>query len=222
MPADVGIPGWSLGGLLSLTMAHMLAHDPSATIAVAGIVLIDSPFHVASSKLTMKTSEPKIGDTTPLVQKSFENCDAMLKNWELPRWDGPSGGGKEARVVVAGQSFTLRPGNVLYKPLGEDWKTIRTQQYQHDTRIDKPITPPPGVMIRCTRPTAKMEGSGPEPASIDLYRAECLLGWEDNHPDFLQAIIDVDDDHYRLFDKYDEEKVSPPSQRVQTLKKGCG
>ncbi|KAM4054542.1 thioesterase domain-containing protein [Hirsutella rhossiliensis] len=192
--------GWSLGCLLSLTMAHMLAHDPSTNISIAGILSIDSPYHIASSKLTAPTSEAKIEDITDLVQKSFENCDVMLREWDLPSWQGPSGGGREVEVRVAGQSFTLQPGRLLYKPLGEDWKPI--------------IGPPPGVMIRCTRPAEKVAGSGPEPASIDRYRNETLLGWEGNYADFIRAVIDVDDDHYKIFDKYDEDKIQNLTSQV--------
>lgn len=189
-------------------MARMLARDAAAAVSIAGFLFIDSPYHDASLKRTAKTSEPRIEGINDLVQKSLDNCDVMLKYWELPTWEGPSGRGEKREVRVAGQRFPLLPGSVLYKPLSEGWKCIKTRQYQHDESVDEPVTPPPGVLIRCTRPAETVEGSGLEPTSIDLHRNETLLGWEGSYPDFLVAVFDVDTDHYKVFGQFDEEKVS--------------
>ncbi|KAK4092788.1 Amt4 [Purpureocillium lilacinum] len=199
--------GWSLGGFLSLTMARILAEDPSKNLSIAGFLIIDSPYHIARSKLTMKTTKSKLDGIPPLVQKSFENCDIMLRHWDLPSWDGPSGEGKETTLRVAGRGFTLQPGSILYKALGDTWKPIDVRQYEHETAADKPISPPPGVMIRCTRHTQKADESEPGVALIDIFRDDTLLGWEGKHADFIKAVIDVDADHYRVFDKDDQAKM---------------
>ncbi|RYP90231.1 hypothetical protein DL770_003652 [Monosporascus sp. CRB-9-2] len=204
---DIMLGGWSLGGLLSLVMARMLADDPSASLSITGFLIIDSPYHIAKSNLTIATSDPKLEGIPDLVLRSFDNCDNMLKEWDLPSWDGPAGGGKGAKLRIAGQNFTLQPGSVLYKPLGGDWKPINTRRYQYAEPGEHPVSAPPGVMIRCTRRTEKMEGSGPEPALDDLYRDEVLLGWEGNYPDFLKAVIDVDDDHFSIFDANNRDKA---------------
>ncbi|KAJ6444872.1 Amt4 [Purpureocillium lavendulum] len=206
--------GWSLGGFLSLTIARMLAEDPSKKLSVAGFLIIDSPYHIARAKLTQKTTRSKIDGIPPLVQKAFDNCDVMLRHWDLPSWDGPSDGGKETKLRAGGRGFTLQPGTVLHKPLNEAWKEVGVKQYQHESTVDKPIAPPPGVMIRCTRHTQKAEGAGPEPALIDIFRDETLLGWEGNHADFLKAVIDVDADHYGIFDRDDQSKMEALTSQV--------
>lgn len=194
-------------------MARMLAQDPSTSLSIAGILLIDSPYHMAHATLTRSFSEPIAEGMTDLLRKSFENCEDMLKTWNLPSWEGPLGGGKEVRCRVAGRTFALRPGSVLYKAPGEDWTAVDTRQFRHEGAAQDGVSPPPAVLIRCTRPAQTMPCSGPEPALIDLHRDETLLGWEGNYPDFIRAVIDVDDDHYRVFDKYDEHKVSQTRRR---------
>lgn len=187
-------------------MARMLADDRSSNLSIAGLLIIDSPYHIARSKLTVPTTDTQIDGLPDLVQKAFDNCDIMLEHWDLPSWDGPACGGKDVKVGVAGRSFTLKPGSVLYKPVDGAWKPITTRTYNHETAVDEPKAPPPGVMVRCTRPIEKPEGAR-DPCLIDLYRDETLLGWEGNHADFIKAVIDVDADHYNVFDKYDQSKV---------------
>ncbi|POR34498.1 Uncharacterized protein TPAR_05300 [Tolypocladium paradoxum] len=198
--------GWSLGGYLSLTMARMLADNPASNISIAGFLIIDSPYHIARSKLTVTTTDPQFDGLPDLVQKAFDNCDIMLEHWDLPSWDGPACGGKDVKIGVAGRSFALEPGSVLYKQVDGAWKPITTRMYKHEKTVDEPREPPPGVMVRCTRPTEKPEGAS-DPCLIDLYRDETLLGWEGNHADFIKAVIDVDADHYSVFDKYDQPKM---------------
>ena len=198
--------GWSLGGFLSLTMARMLAEDPSSKLSIAGFLIIDSPHHIARSKLAVPTSDTELVGIPDLVQKSFDNCDIMLEHWDLPSWDGPACGGREVTIGVAGSRFALEPGSVLYKPVDGVWKPIPVREYKHEHPVDEPRAPPPGVMIRCTRPTEKPKGAT-DVCLIDLHRHETLLGWEGRHADFIKAVIDVDADHYNVFDKYDQIKV---------------
>lgn len=41
-------------------MARILAEDPSKNLSIAGFLIIDSPYHIARSKLTMKTTKSKL------------------------------------------------------------------------------------------------------------------------------------------------------------------
>ncbi|PNY24615.1 Uncharacterized protein TCAP_05446 [Tolypocladium capitatum] len=199
--------GWSLGGYLSLAMARMLADDPSINLSIAGCLMIDSPYHVALSKWTVPATNPPRDGLPDLVLKSFDLSSAMLQHWDLPSWDGPACGGQDVEVGVAGRSFTLAPGTVLYKPLGGAWKPITARVYRHEETVDEPRAPPPAVVVRCTRSTPTPEGVSGR-CRVDFYRDETLLGWEGNHADFVKAVFDIDDDHISVFDTYDRPKMN--------------
>ncbi|KYK58089.1 Esterase-like protein [Drechmeria coniospora] len=200
--------GWSLGGFLSLAMARMLAEDDSTNLTIAGFLIIDSPYHIARSKLTMATSECEIVGIPDLVAKSFDNCDLMLKHWDLPSWDAPACNGDEVKVRVAGRSFTIPPRGLLHKPLDESWRLVETRQAPSKDPVVGSVAPPPAVMVRCTRPAEKKKGENEcDPCLIDIFRHKTLLGWEENYPHFIKAVVDVDANHYSVFDKFDQPKV---------------
>lgn len=189
-------------------MARMLADDPSTNLSIAGFLIIDSPYHIPRSELTIATCKSKVDDIPDLVQRAFDNCDRMLQHWSLPCWDGPACKGNDVEARVGGKNFALPLGRVLHKPVNDSWRPIKTQLYQHQDSGNEPATPPPAVMVRCTRPAAKEEGAGEsEPCLIDLHREKTLLGWEGNYSDFIKAVMDVDADHYTVFDKFDQVKV---------------
>lgn len=210
------LAGWSLGGFLSITMARMLAGDPEAKISVAGLLIIDSPRHIARSKITTKISKPSWTGIPALVQKSFENCDIMLKHWDLPAWECAVSGGKEAKFTVQGNEYAVGRSSVLHKPINGNWKPEEVRAYEvektnHDEQANRPdgvAGPPPAVLVRCTRPAKKAPDAGEEPCLVDLWRDELLLGWEGKYPDFIKAVIDVDTDHYSIFNREDLDKVS--------------
>nr|POF15969.1 hypothetical protein CFP56_79558 [Quercus suber] len=193
--------GWSLGGYLSLAIARILADTPRATISVAGLVLIDSPYHVPWSTLPPDTSDLDIGDVPALVQKAFELSDAMLEFWTLPDWDGPSGGGQTVHLTVEKEDFAVNTGHVLYRPLTGGYQLLETkgrQQQPPTPAATKGITPPPGIIIRCVRPTPTKDTSHGLNA-LDIYREDPMLGWDREHPIFLKAVFDVDAHHFDVF-----------------------
>lgn len=201
------VSGWSLGGFLSLAIARILADKANSRFSIAGMLIIDSPWHVPRDRLRSSTVEPELSGFPPLVQKCFENCDVMLEKWELPRWDAPAGGDGDARLATGGRSFNIRPNEFIYKPLDGDWRTETFQQYDHQEISEKPKSPPPAVLIRCVQPVKKATESE-DPALIDIWRDEPLLGWERNYPDYIKATIDVDADHYNIFERTQMAKVS--------------
>ncbi|KHN99804.1 Esterase-like protein [Metarhizium album ARSEF 1941] len=222
LSGPVMLGGWSLGGYLSLAVARVIATSPGTyPFSVAGLLIIDSPYHVARSKITVPTSKPELAGLPPRVQKSFSNCDDMLQHWDLPPWEAsPSDAGAEAKFTVAGEAFAVRKGEVLHKPVGSDvhddkWQTISVQTYVGDAQLDTWRTgaggsPPPAVLMRCIKRAKPKQSNGSNgrsevaaapPCLVDLFRDEKLLGWEARHPDFIKAVIDVDADHYNLFDR---------------------
>ncbi|KAL2864982.1 Alpha/Beta hydrolase protein [Aspergillus lucknowensis] len=174
--------GWSLGGLISLEIAHKLAaaaaEDPSACeLSVAGLVLIDSAYHIPWSKLQGPNPEPELGPIPELIRKSFDNCSGLLDNWELPTWGDPAGDTDQVR----------------YKFVCEDWRTVESGRH-HATVT---ASPPPALLLRCTNPVPTKE---PDPCRVDLFRDEPLLGWDGRYPDFIKAVVEIDAHHFNVFE----------------------
>lgn len=221
--------GWSLGGFLSLAMAHRIAETPDRyPFSVAGLLLIDSPYHIARSKISQPHSKAPLGNVPDLVRTAFEHCDAMLQEWDLPRWSGTEGAQETDLEVSGGQRFKLQRSEVLYKPAtggAKTWSTIRTGTLSSTEASTAeasppgdlviPGSPPPAVLIRCTQ-FAKLSPEIPSnyPCLVDLNRNEKLLGWEGRYPEFIKAVIDVDADHYRLFDRTHMERMEDVTARL--------
>ncbi|KAH6651958.1 Alpha/Beta hydrolase protein [Truncatella angustata] len=101
---DIILGGWSLGGILSLEMAHQIATDASITpkFKVLGIVMIDS---VYPKKLSEILDAPELAQTWPKerlatspekikamalkdkVDVNMTHARAMIVRWEKPKWD---------------------------------------------------------------------------------------------------------------------------------------
>ncbi|KAG6116123.1 hypothetical protein E4U13_002086 [Claviceps humidiphila] len=237
---EIMLGGWSLGGFLSLAMAHQIAKNPERyPFSVAGLLLIDSPYHIARSKISQPHSKAPLGNVPDLVRTAFEHCDAMLQQWDLPRWSGTEGAQETDLEVSGGQRFKLQRSEVLYKPAtggAKTWSTIRTGTLTSTevSTTEAPTTnvnvlnaasapedvvipgsPPPAVLIRCTQFAKRSpEISSNYPCLVDLNRNEKLLGWEGRYPEFIKAVIDVDADHYRLFDRTHMERMEDVTARL--------
>lgn len=141
------------------------------------------------------------------VTKAF-NTEDILEDWELPQWDLPACKGNKVHIQVSNTNFTLESGTILHKPLNESWKITPIRKSQNQETHNKAVAPPPCAMLRCIRRVPVREEEHCEPCFIDKFRDETLLGWETNHVDFIKAIIDVDSNHYSVFNIYDDAKVS--------------
>jgi hypothetical protein len=177
----------------------MLKDAPSSKLRIDGLLLIDSPYHTALCRQPRSEATPDFDGLPELVRKSLENCDDLLENWDLPQWDGPSNAAKPVRVSLRGEKFPLRDGSVLYKPLQESWRTVKTRTFQQEKLSEQGATPPPAVIVRCVQKTPTKTPSD-ELCRVDKYRDEPLLGWDHNYPSFIKAAIDTDTHHYNIFD----------------------
>ncbi|KAG5912699.1 hypothetical protein E4U42_001984 [Claviceps africana] len=224
-------------------MAHLVARNPTAyPVRITGILLIDSPHHVARSSIVRPVARPQLIGLPDLVCTAFDHCDAMLQHWELPRWRGARAAACE--VAVGGRRFRLRDSEVLYKPAeggGDTWSTIaggeattdaeeraeaktdaeekaeakKKAEEEAEESASLPGPPPPGVLLRCTRPAVpRPDGPPGAPCLVDLHRADKLLGWGGRHAGFIRAVIDVDADHYGLFDRTDMSRMEDVTARV--------
>jgi thioesterase domain-containing protein len=84
--------GWSLGGLLSIEVAHLLVDDPE--IEVAGLLMVDSIYPVRPGDLPRPVAsqlvEPPDGSTDPqkLAHQCLRQARGMLEKYRLPRtWE---------------------------------------------------------------------------------------------------------------------------------------
>ncbi|KAL6872005.1 alpha/beta-hydrolase [Trichoderma novae-zelandiae] len=215
---NILLGGWSLGGFLSLTVARFLAEDPEATIKVLGIVMMDTPHHIPFSQVDGPTDDPVIGNIPEAIQKCFDRCDEMLENWEVPKWDGPACDGKVVFFGVGGRRYSVPPGKVLYKPFGGTWSPVEVPPYNkpaeesprgdEESRPEKAssIAPPPTVLIRALQSMPLPEGRT-EPYIIDKHRGDRTLGWSANAPEFIKAVLDVNSNHYEMFEKTNNAQI---------------
>ncbi|OTA03522.1 lipase/esterase [Trichoderma parareesei] len=208
---NILLGGWSLGGFLSLAVARFLAEDPEATIKVLGIVMMDTPHHLPWSQIDGPTDDPVIENIPPAIQKCFERCDEMIEHWEVPRWDGPACDGKVVFFGVGGRRYSVPPGKVLYKPFEGVWSPVEVPRYSEPAEEASQsgratITPPPTVLIRAIQSMPLPEGRT-EPYIIDKHRHDRTLGWSANAPEFIKAVIDVNSNHYEMFDKTNTAQI---------------
>lgn len=213
--------GWSLGGYLSLAIARFLAEDSEAKIKVVGIVMMDTPYHMPYNQDEGPTDDPVIEGIPEPVQKCFDRCDEMLEDWEVPKWDGPACGSKILFFGFGGRRYSVPPGKVLYKPFQGTWSSMEVPQHkpsdelqpQQESQSEKvSIVPPPTVLIRSTQPMPLPEGRT-ELFKIDKYRNDHTLGWSGNTPEFIRAVIDVNSNHYGMFEKADKAQVGVPTSQ---------
>ncbi|KAH7042807.1 esterase-like protein [Macrophomina phaseolina] len=208
--------GWSLGGFLSLAMARMLAAKPSSSrISVAGLLIIDSPFHIPWSAFPAPVSAASLPGLPDLVRKSLDNCDGLLASWQLPEWDGDAGRGRELRCAAAA---TIPPVSVLYTPLRRERTLVAVQPFPAGAaplRQDG-VAPPPGVLLRCVERVPSEEPRGP-PCRVDYFRDELVLGWDGRHPEFIKAVFDVDSHHYNIFDFKKVKQVTAQLNEALTI-----
>lgn len=201
---EIVLGGWSLGGYLALTMAHLLASQPqplSSTIKAIGLILIDSPYHIPTDQLETAYCDPDIKGLPDLVKTSFGHCTDMLRDWELPHWDGPACGGRGVTFTAADNKHSLRSGQTLHEPLEDAGYVIDNAPLLVATLSPRAVTPPPAVLVRCANhaPGAEQAQEG-EPCHVDLFRDEPLLGWDRNYPDFVKAVFETDSHHYEMFE----------------------
>ncbi|KAI5468073.1 Alpha/Beta hydrolase protein [Mariannaea sp. PMI_226] len=87
---DILLGGWSMGGLLSLEIARLLAED--LTVRVIGIVMCDSvyPFQDPPKPAQAPAASAEEGKTKNqiLSMRAMTAARQMITTWALPVWDG--------------------------------------------------------------------------------------------------------------------------------------
>ncbi|KAK7710719.1 hypothetical protein SLS64_005622 [Diaporthe eres] len=178
--------GWSLGGLLSLEMARLLAGDPDFT--VVGIAMVDS---ICPASRTTKTGVAKAAvvpykhqfgantkqETIEGVERCFVEARKSIETWTMPRWDGSDieggdGCQKGADAVGAGEGQLPDP-------------------------VPSPsIKCPPTILLRAREAVPTEPG---EVSFVDTTRHSRSLGWDEYQKDFLEEIVDIPGHHFSIF-----------------------
>ncbi|KAH8909155.1 alpha/beta-hydrolase [Coniochaeta sp. PMI_546] len=167
---DIILGGWSLGGLLSLQVARLLAEDKS--LRVLGIIMIDSIYPRAPSfqKLgkrivqhAVEWSESTKKETREAVQRCFDEAGRMVREWQLPKWEAREDGDEAYEPVMPG----------------------------------KDLRPPPVWLLRAREPVPVLEEGGI--SRVDTYRNERYLGWDQYKEGFVVKVEDIPGHHFNIF-----------------------
>ncbi|KAG4443834.1 hypothetical protein IFR05_000670 [Cadophora sp. M221] len=213
------IGGWSLGGLLSIEIIHLLSQSASSQkFSIKGLLLIDTIFHVPW-KLFTEVSKPELGAMPKLVRLSLDQCAGLLNDWELPLCDpeaiqlapDATSNNYQRQMKYPGlgsERIYHQPltGNVHEVSVTDDQMPPFVREYL-DSRVDKQSTLPDGGNGNKLPPAVLIRAAGIVPDSAgsdlhvraDLFRDNLLLGWEFSSPDFIKGVIDVDGSHYDMF-----------------------
>lgn len=164
--------GWSLGGLLSLEMARMLAGDPDFT--VIGIVMMDSICPAAKMTRTGAANAAVVPykqqfgpntkqETIEGVERCFIEARKSIGAWTMPQWEGSD------IDAAAGES---------------------------QVQLSSNIKCPPTILLRAREAVPTEPG---EVSFVDTTRHSRSLGWDEYQTDFLEEIVDIQGHHFSIF-----------------------
>ncbi|KAL8367034.1 hypothetical protein RB595_007603 [Gaeumannomyces hyphopodioides] len=189
--------GWSLGGLISLEMARLLAGD--RWLRVVGIIMIDSVCPLTLRVAPAQQQQQQAGadgdgdvgakmaspaqiavatehafssmtkpDTKAKVKRCFAESSAMVYTWALPEW---------------GDDDTSRP-------------RVSSGATTAAAAAGSPLLPPPAILLRAQESVPTEED---DVARVDLARHDRMLGWDQYRPDLFREVVDIPGHHYNIF-----------------------
>lgn len=174
--------GWSLGGILSLEMARILADDPS--YRVIGVVMVDSicpivfktkPELVEKRTITFKGQfEPTTAqETRDRVTRCFSEARRSLAMYQLPSWGEDRSNGEPDLQSVSDSSPKVRC--------------------------------PPTILLRAGETVPAEQG---EVNLVDVARDDRALGWNDYLDNFFEDIVDIPGHHFNVFAFHSIETIT--------------
>jgi pimeloyl-ACP methyl ester carboxylesterase len=160
--------GWSLGGLISMEIARLVAEDPA--LCLVGLIMIDSVFpsrwHIDRGvpvvQHAIEWNERTRQETRDAIMRCFKYAGEMVSKWTLPTW------GDENAKEEGDES----PG---------------------PTDCSRVLAPPPVILLRAELPVPVAE---PGVSRVDLLRHDRFLGWDQYRKDLITDVVDLPNCHH--------------------------
>ena len=219
--------GWSLGGVLSLEIAHLLRTDDK--LEVVGIVMVDSlyPEHPKSDKIVVtKMPEPGPRATTP--QRRSHRCmglaSEMLGRYSPPAiWKedlsrassqdtAPAPSQDSLPLAPEDSPSTTAPTSPTFAPQEPSTSFDSTPA---TSRAASPIwgldslsssiesidaaVPPPIILLKAKN--TMFPRAHALISAVDLYRDDPALGWGQHNSGLVKKVIELEGNHFDLFEK---------------------
>ncbi|KAI1459756.1 alpha/beta-hydrolase [Annulohypoxylon moriforme] len=181
---DILLGGWSLGGHLSLEMAHQIAlagqkdrrggnngsssatSTPAPKFRVIGMIFIDTVFPLrlgelrgplATEPVYLTPEQSKAMVLKDKVDLNMTHARMMVAEWDVPRWEG--------------------------------------------------LTVPPTILMRAK----EFVSNDPSKTFVDYVREFKLLGWDEynaEHGNFIQDVVEVEGHHFSIFEMKNLDNIS--------------
>lgn len=179
--------GWSLGGLISLEVALVLANQEASSLSVQGILMMDTVFPSVGVQLQQQYAQQLHwslgGDLSPEVRAYVKSCvaqsEAMVKAWHPSAW----------------------PIKYIYEMPSDSDSTssVSSQTVQRAEAIRYRQPPPPAVLLRNKQRIPMVNGEGDTVYDEEVIRNQRMLGWENYREDFIFSVVDIDGHHFSAF-----------------------
>lgn len=178
---DILLGGWSLGGLLSLEVAHQLAtgatvHPTQRKFNVVGMVFVDSVHPKRIEKLTASNGFPK---------------QALVKTVEELKEEAKAG-----HIIKTPEELKQMK---LKEKVDLNMFHARIMVGEWDMPQWKGVKIPPTILLR-----AREYVSTDYLSFVDLVRDERMLGWDDyckENGDFITEVWDIEGHHFNIFEE---------------------
>lgn len=181
--------GWSLGGILSLEMAHVLAEDDM--YQVVGIVMVDSICPLGMRKRSELLGRQAIAfdgqfgpntkqETKERVTWCFAEARRAVAMYEPPSWD-------EDQPKTTNGSVNGNNGRNLEK------------------NISRKAVCPPVILLRAKGAVPVQPG---DVSFVDIVRDDRSLGWNAYRQGMFEEIVDIPGHHFNIFEWEHIDNVS--------------
>jgi thioesterase domain-containing protein len=195
---SVILGGWSLGGMLSLQVAHELARSSGSGfgagsgINVLGIVMVDSV-----CPLILRDDKPKVvqhvmqwggntrQETKDAISRCFDQAFKMVQKWTLPRWDDDP-----VPLEISAVDGTNGAARTETGP--------RNGFGTEDARRLPRGPPPPVIMLRA-KESVPVVSPGEGVSRVDVHREDELLGWGQYRNGLIHRVDEVPGHHFNIF-----------------------
>lgn len=211
--------GWSLGGVLSLEVAHLLHGDDK--LQVVGIVMVDSlyPEHPKSNK-TVITKMPEPGPGATMPQRRSHRCMGLASEM-LGRYSAPAIWKEDSSRFSSQNPLSLAPEDSLSiappapPALARQESPTSFDSTPATSRAASPIwgldslsssiesigiaAPPPVILLKAKE--LVLPRASAFISAVDLYRDDPVLGWGHHHSELVRKVVEIEGNHFDLFNK---------------------